>query len=272
MIIANEQRVGGVQIAPAEFLPAPQGYPGVGGVGALQPWFARRGDRADIAAHIEGGQAKAAQARDHDMGEILTDPAALFEGLAQRRRDGGGFRIIFEIGLDARHQFGGGLQHRTSRREALLRVEGRGGIERHEAAGIEAVDGRERIQRAGGHGVAADLLPGGRQAGRGGLRAIHTHAGQRRHAQLAVGRGDAHGGGAVAEGVDALDGLGGRRRHVEAAVEHLLPLLRARQQAQGAARGGDGIVVAIGRHMANVVDHARPSGGSAPPLEGPCRK
>ena len=104
MVILDEDIVGRVETDPAEALAAPQGYPGMGGVGALQARLARRRDGAQIAADIGRGQAEAAQPGDHHMGEILTNPVTFFEYLVERGRDDGCLRIVLKIAADPVHQ------------------------------------------------------------------------------------------------------------------------------------------------------------------------
>ena len=116
----------------------------MGGVGALQARLARRRNGAEIAADIGGRQAEPAQARDHDMGEILTDAVALVEGLAERRRDHRRLRVVEEIrcGCDA--------SDRPRRRgcrapgaKALARIGGDRRQHRHQRARIEIATGED---------------------------------------------------------------------------------------------------------------------------------
>ena len=146
---------------------APDGDPGVRGVGAGEARLARRRDGADVAADIERRQAEAAQAGDHHMGEILADAAPRGESLRRarsslrspwrRRRN----RALMRAFSSTR-----GLVDRPARGEALARIVGRGG---ETAAPAGSDRARRRGCRAASDSVAAasaaTLSHGGVSAG-----------------------------------------------------------------------------------------------------------
>ena len=68
----------------------------MGGVGALEFWFAWRGDGFEVAADVACGDADGAEAGDHDVGEVLADPAAAFEGFEDGGGGVGGVGVEFE--------------------------------------------------------------------------------------------------------------------------------------------------------------------------------
>ncbi len=252
--------------------PAPHRDPGVGGVGALEALLARRRDRADVAGNVARRQAEPAQPRDHDVGEVLAHAVALLERLRQRRRDHGGLGVVAELRADAVHQLLGPFEHRASPREALAGVLGRWLVVRHEAAGMEVVRRRIRIERGRGVGGVADLLPG---RGRGGVRrrfAVDLHRGLGRYRQRAVRLLDGHPGDPVPEEALALGGHHRRRHDVDGGGVDDLSRLVARQQPQRAVRVGDVGAVLVERDVLDVVDHASPIAFSAFAAVGPCRK
>ena len=69
----------------------------MGGVGAGEAGLIGRGIGFQVAAHVPGRQPQRAQACDLELREVLADAPAVLEDLLQRRRDGRGFRIEFEI-------------------------------------------------------------------------------------------------------------------------------------------------------------------------------
>ncbi|KAK0330019.1 hypothetical protein LTR94_034499, partial [Friedmanniomyces endolithicus] len=76
----------------------------MGRVGADQPRLAGRRDGADIAGGIGGRQAGGAQARNHDLREILAHAAAVAERLVRGGVDQRGGGVEGEIVLDAARQ------------------------------------------------------------------------------------------------------------------------------------------------------------------------
>src|SRR5437773_5423594 len=85
-----------VEVHPAE-LGTVHREPGVRSVRARQPFLAFQRAGAQVAAHVARGQAERAQARDGEMREVLADAAAFLHDDLQRRRDGGGDGVVFEV-------------------------------------------------------------------------------------------------------------------------------------------------------------------------------
>ena len=152
MVILDHHGVGRVYADPAHFLTAPDRDPGVGRIGALQPFLAWRRDRAQIAADIGGGQAKTANAADHHMGEVLTDPATLGKGERWGGGDIGRLGVIDEIIVDATRELERRVENRPIGQKALSRIIRDLGAERR------ARGRKQKGSRAGGakirHGEA----------------------------------------------------------------------------------------------------------------------
>ena len=139
VVVGDDEVVGRVKIDKAGLATAPERHPGMGCVGAFQARLSFRRQRADVTADIGCGQAESTQAGNHDVGEILTDAAALLEGLRERGSHVRRLGIVAEITADAAHEFGRRVQHRASRGEAFPRVIDRRLEQRDEAARVEEV-------------------------------------------------------------------------------------------------------------------------------------
>src|ERR1700677_1621628 len=88
--------VGGVKINPAG-AGAKNGKPRVARIHANQTRLAFRRAGAQIAADVTRRQTERTQERNAEMRKILADAASFFQNLLQRRGDGRGFNIVFEI-------------------------------------------------------------------------------------------------------------------------------------------------------------------------------
>ncbi len=84
------------------------------GIGADQPWLARRRIGQQVAADVTGGESQRPQARDLDVREVLADAAISFQHARQRGRDDGRCRVENEAPVDAVHQIDRAFQERPS--------------------------------------------------------------------------------------------------------------------------------------------------------------
>jgi hypothetical protein len=88
------------------------GDPGVGGFGTLVI-----GSAAEISANVPGGEAKAAEGTDHDMGEVLTDAAAILEDVGEGHINGCGLGDVLKLKVNAVGEVFEGFDERAARRE-----------------------------------------------------------------------------------------------------------------------------------------------------------
>ena len=254
-------------------LAAPHRDPGMGGVGALQARLARRRDGAQIAADIGRRQAEAAQACDHHMGKILADAVALLEHFLERRRDHGRLRIVFELG-----------RMRCIRSTAPARMPAPGGKlcrgiggdrrqHRHQRTGKDVADRRGRARgSSASKATSRTLSHGGLGGGAAGRLARDRHARAGIDAQVAMRGLDQHALGVGAEEIAPHRALRRPRPDLDRVRDQLLAVAALRLQPQRAARKTDRALVAVGRDVTDVVDHARPVSFSGRLALGPCGK
>src|SRR5258708_6556212 len=100
VVLTGEGGIGRVVADPAGFVAAPGAHPRVHRIGAGEARLAGRGNGAEEAADVAGGDADAAETRDHHIREILADAAAHFEGLLRQRIDIGRLAVEAEVGFD----------------------------------------------------------------------------------------------------------------------------------------------------------------------------
>ncbi len=148
MVVAGVNGVGRIEADPSVLFARPDGDPGVGGVGALEPLLARRRNGADISAHIGRRQSEAAQAPDHDLGEVLADAAPLRVGLGDGGRNFRRLRLVGEVAPYARHQIRTGLDDPPFARETLPGVVRHLGLEHDPRAAEEEMRRRPRSEIA----------------------------------------------------------------------------------------------------------------------------
>ena len=91
------------------------------GVGADQAWLARRWLGQQVAADITRRQTTGAHAGQHQVSEVLTNPAPTLQHFHQRRRHLGGFGIEGEFAEDLLHQRLHAEQQRPPWRKTALR-------------------------------------------------------------------------------------------------------------------------------------------------------
>ena len=77
---------------------------------------------------------------------------------------------------------------------------------------------------------------------------------------------------ARAKKIRALDDGNRLWRYFQTTVKDALTIIISGQKAQGATRGGDRGIIAIGRDVTNIVDHARSISRPCRVAFGPCRK
>ncbi len=212
VIVGGRHRIGRVEPDPAGNGAAPNQHPGMHGVGALQPGRAVARHRAQIAADIGRRQADAAQARDHDMREVLADAAP--QGERHRRRGGhrGRAGVVDHVGLDPAHEVERALEDRTAGREACARIVADFRIERHHAAGEQEMRRRGRPDVGGGEDLVAHRFERRRRQQRRVAERVNRDAGGDFHGQPVVPLGQCDPGNAVAEEVLSLAPLR-RLRH-----------------------------------------------------------
>ena len=99
----HQAAVGRVEIHPAEGW-AKHRDPGVGRIGADQPWLAGRWLGQQVAADVTRRQTARAQAGEHQVGEVLAHATAALQHFHQRRGDLGGFSIEGELAENLLHQ------------------------------------------------------------------------------------------------------------------------------------------------------------------------
>ena len=182
----SDHLVGGVELHPAQMLAAPGAHPGMHGVGAFKSWLAFRGNGAQEARHIACRNAKAAQAGDHHMGEVLTDAFAQSEGLGRAgfhiRRLG----IVGKVTIDSHAERIGLGQNRVSRRRDLGSIVGNGRDDLHAGRGS-----KEMLRAAGLHRpVAADFERQRVKRGRQVIQRrdiVDLHPGGQTHFELVMG-------------------------------------------------------------------------------------
>src|SRR5581483_6864583 len=109
-----------------------------------------------------------------------------------------------------------------------------------------------------GKGDVADALPVRARRGAAWRPARDFHAGARVDAKVLVRRLDHHALGGGAEKIPSRRALGRPRTDFHAVRDQFLAVAAARLQPQRAAGEADLAVIAIGRDVTDVVDHARP--------------
>ena len=78
--------------------------PGMAGIGTSQTGLARGWVSQQISADITGCLPHLPQTRQHDVGEVLTDPTLLAQGTQRRRMDLGILRVIGELPMQPLHK------------------------------------------------------------------------------------------------------------------------------------------------------------------------
>ena len=246
MVLVRHEIVGRIEMDPARLLAAPDGDPGVAGIGTAQRDLVRGVDGADVARDIGGGETVGAKRRDLDMGEVLADARLAGEDGGERRADVGGARVILEIGLDARGELAGGFEDRPARREGRRTVVAQGGDRRHQRRVVHELAGLD------GHGKAiavqggTDLFPG-RRRGHGRRRGkAHIDFGAHLDVEPCVRLVDAVDVDEIAEVVDVLGGERRCRIGLDADRTHGLAGEVAGAQMGDVVRGIDGAGVGVG--------------------------
>ena len=244
----------------------------MGRVRALQTRLAGRRDSAQIAGDIGRRQPKPAQARNHQMGKVLANAAALLEDFPQRRRDHGCLWIILELASDPVHQIDRAGKDAAARRKARGSIGGDRGKHRHQRARKDIADRRRRPQARGLKGHVAHRFP--RPAWR---RAVERIAGDldarsRVDTQMAMRRFDQDALGMGPEEIITRGAGRGPGPDLDGVRDQLLSIGALRLQPQRAARETHRTFVAIGGDVADVVDHARPVSFSGRLALGPCGK
>jgi hypothetical protein len=118
----RHQIIGRVQVHPAQFLAAPDGEPGMRGIGPDQFLLTGGRQRFQVAADIASGQPHAAQAGDHHLSVILAHAALFFPRYGDRSGGIGGGGIEGEVAKNAMIQIKRGIEDRSSGREAFARI------------------------------------------------------------------------------------------------------------------------------------------------------
>ncbi|SCC91630.1 hypothetical protein THIX_10671 [Thiomonas sp. X19] len=247
--------VGGVELDPA-MRRAPDLHPGVRGVGAHQLRFAGGRARAQVAADVTRRQTHAAQGGEHDMGVVLADAVAQFQGLRRAGVGLGAFGVVGEIGVDAVHQVQRAFEQRAARGEAGRGVGGGLGEQRREMA-AEAELGLRHEGLAGAvEQQVAHVAPGGAggEVGRG--RRLHPHQADGVDAQGVVRGVEGEQAAGVAEHVVAFAGVVGRGPD-DAFVQHaLLRGFVTRAQVGEVMSQFHRRLVGVGGEVFDAVEHA----------------
>ena len=272
MVVLRHEVVGGIEADPAPVLAAPERHPGMGGVGPLQALLPRRRLGAQIAADIGGGQAQPPQAADHDVAEVLADPATGGEGRLRRGGDVGGLGIIAELVPYAAHQLRRCLEDRPPGPEALPGIVGDGRDQGRPRRGIEVGGRSPRAEITALEAAATDQLPGlageqGQVQGR-----MHVHAGAGLDHQGRVGLVDQNLQHPLAEGALLLLGPGGLGRDGHLRRQHRLGGGRGGRQPQHALGKGHRRIVPVGGAVPQLIDHASPASFTFGVALAPCRK
>ena len=232
MIGVHEAGIGGIVFAPSRLGPGPGADPGVHGIRPLQPGLARRRDRAQEARNIGPGNPQAAQARYHDLREILANALLSGKGLGDGGIHLGGIGVKAHMGVDGAAQgfdrlaHGGGIgaggageigdgRHLRNARRGAQEVVGRMGTK---IGDLVQVQGKVRGR---GRQVQFRLVP------------MAQHAARHVEPQLRQAGGQDQFGDLVPEEIDKAAAFGGLRGDGDGGLLDLLP---ARQVGGGDAQ------------------------------------
>ena len=247
--------VGSNSIQPA-WQAAPGAHPGVHGVRPFQARLARGRVGAQEARDVAGGDADAAQAGDHHLGEVLADAVAAGEGLGRGRVDGGGVGIEVHVAVQREADGAHGVERGHAGDDLLAGVGGHLGGRRGARARAEEMVRGVGVEAAVVGDLGGEAGEVGRDVELWGVGDALDPRGDAEEDLVVLGaEGDLDGG--VAEEVDQRPALGRPGLDGEQAGD---PALDAgeigRQQAQDVPPGDGGAVVVVGDGAADVVDHA----------------
>ncbi len=227
--------------------------PGMGGVGADQPWLAGRRLGKQVAAHVGGGQPLLAQAADEQVGEILAHAPAVRDDFGQRRRDPRRFAVKGKGPVEAAADQGEPVHHRQARFQVLGEFVGqRAGLgeQRHEGRGVEILLEREIIADHRLPDQPRDVGQGRRQAWHREERLFPGDQAPAGDHQFLVGLPQGEEMLLVAEVVESRGEVGRMRRDLELEAIAMLGGLIARLQVQGlpggARQGGVRVAGGVG--------------------------
>ena len=190
------------------------------GVGAHQPGLAGRGLGQQVAAHIPGRQAQAAQAANHHVGKVLAHAPAQPQRFERGRARVGGVGCVGKVGMDARHQVAGGLHQRSAGCKALGGIGHKVGMPGNVGRGKAELGGRVVGLAAPVAQALAHGLPG--LAGRCGGHGQGLQQAFGAHPQLLVGERQAEERAGVAKHVLHHVALGWGGVHLQAVGQHAL--------------------------------------------------
>ena len=209
-----------VEVEPPDRGSGPHGAPRVRRVDADELRAARRRQRLDVAAHVPGGQADGAQRGDGDVGEVLAHAVTTGEHVGERRRQVGGLRVEAELAIDRVAERARGIDDAAPGCEHGLGERAQPFEPRRLRGVCEiGVDGDEHVvERA--DGLGDDGLPRHVDGGGRGHRHVDLDRRDDRQRRVRVVDGEVHD--AVAERIDRLLPLVGRRADVEFRREQVL--------------------------------------------------
>ena len=224
-------------------------------VGADQPRLARGPSRREVAAHVAGRHAVAAQARQSEVGEVLADARPLLDHIRDRGSDRGRGLVVVEVGLDPVHQVGHGFADRTPRGEGCRGIRP-GGIHVQRLGRLHRELGRRpRSARDAGVQDRTRALPGLEQGVGVVLGGNDRHIAERvdREAHVRLRHMEVRHDVAVAVGV--VGDVARERVDRDRPGRHVLPRQLARPAVREAEAARDVVVVRVGRGVRDAVSH-----------------
>ncbi len=146
MVVSDIKRVSRVIFDPADVRAAPGAHPGMHGISSAEPRLPFRWPRAQEAADIPCRDTRAAQGRDHDVAEILTNPMTVLESLFMAGLHRSGLRVETHLPVQGLPQRPDSLERAHIDIEMVEKIVPQDTVRTHTRRPAHEVQGRVRGQ------------------------------------------------------------------------------------------------------------------------------